>query len=54
MTKYYQKYDPKIGKWLKIEVSSGLIMIVRDTKFDNISENSNQFVEKQKSFWELF
>ena len=56
MLRYYQEYNSRLGKWVKIDSETGLIVAVKKSQgeYGDLPKTPWSNVEKRKSFWDFF
>ena len=55
-SRYYQRYNKQIDRWVKMDSYTGLIVAVKKSKgkYENLPENPGGKIRKRRSFWDLF
>ena len=56
MSRYYQVYNGQIGRWVKKDTETGLIVAVKKSpgKYENLPTTPGGRVKRRKSFWDYF
>lgn len=56
VSRYYQVWNPRIKRWVKIDSYTGLIVSVKKTngEYKNIPKKPFGKVKKKKGFWDVF
>ena len=56
MGEYYQRYESRLGEWVKIDADTGLIIGVKKSlgEYQNIPKTPPQETKKKTGFFDLF
>ena len=56
VSRYYQVYNPKTKRWVKIDFYTGLIVAEKKTplEYKKIPKMIRRVVKKKKSVWDVF
>jgi len=56
MAKYYQRYNPQINRWVKIDSDTGLIVAVKKSPgaYKNLPKNPPRYKKIKKGFFDFF
>lgn len=56
VSRYYQVWNPRIKRWVKIDSYTGLIVDVKKSsgEYKNLPKTPGGKVKKKKGFWDYF
>lgn len=56
VSRYYQRYNSRIDRWIKIDSYTGLIVAVKKSpgEYKNIPKTPGGKVKRHKAFWDFF